>query len=73
MKRRGEVDALVLLAVVAVVLVLILIPVGCWAVPTYNVWSSARAGEAELAQAEYSRKIKTVEAQAAMDSAKSLA
>jgi hypothetical protein len=37
--------------------------------PNYRVWSSAKAGEAELAQAEYNRQIKTVEAQAEKDSA----
>lgn len=37
--------------------------------PVYTVWSSAKAGEAELAQAEYNRQIKVREAQALKDSA----
>ncbi len=37
--------------------------------PVYTVWSSGKAGEAELAQAEYNRQIKVREAQAEKDSA----
>jgi hypothetical protein len=37
--------------------------------PIYRVWSYGKAGEAELAQAEYNRQIKVREAQAALDSA----
>lgn len=41
--------------------------------PTYNVWSSKKAGEAQLAQADGNRKIAILEAEAKMQSAKSLA
>lgn len=42
-------------------------------IPKYNVWSSALSGKAELAQAEYNRKIKVAEAEATKESAQSLA
>ena len=41
--------------------------------PKYNVWSKGLAGRAELAQAEYNRKIKIAEAEATRESAASLA
>lgn len=44
--------------------------VGC---PIYNVWSSAKAGEAELRHAEFSRQVATQEAHAKMESSKMLA
>ncbi len=37
--------------------------------PIYNVWSSGKAGEAELAQAEYKRQIIVRQAQAKKDAA----
>jgi regulator of protease activity HflC (stomatin/prohibitin superfamily) len=39
----------------------------------YDVWAQRKAGEAELAHAESNRQIKTLEAQAAMESSKHLA
>lgn len=39
----------------------------------YNVWAQRKQGEAELAHAESNRQIKTLEAKAAMESAKHLA
>jgi regulator of protease activity HflC (stomatin/prohibitin superfamily) len=54
--------------------VIILIIAGLMAgLPAYNVYSSRRAGEAELAQATYNRQIKVQEAQASEEAAKSLA
>lgn len=38
--------------------------------PTYNVWSREKEGQAEYARAEQNRRIKVLEAQALMDSAK---
>jgi regulator of protease activity HflC (stomatin/prohibitin superfamily) len=43
---------------------------GC---PKYNVYSSEMAGKAELAQAEYNRQVKTLEAVQAQESSKHLA
>ena len=39
----------------------------------YIVWGESKAGEAEFARAEYNRRIKTLEAKAASESAKYLA
>lgn len=41
--------------------------------PQYNVYSSRLAGEAELAQADSTRRVKVLESQAAKDSAQNLA
>lgn len=40
-----------------------------WGYPVYTVWSSGKAGEAELAQAEYNRQIIVRQAQAKKDAA----
>jgi regulator of protease activity HflC (stomatin/prohibitin superfamily) len=47
--------------------------VGCWGVPRYQVYQQRLVGEAELARAESNRKIRIAEAQAAKESAASLA
>ncbi len=61
---------------------LILIPLGVLAAaltwsyavePRYRVWEREMAGKAELAQAEYNRRIAVLEAQAKKDAATSLA
>jgi len=44
-----------------------------WWYPSYNVYSSRMAGEAELAQATFNRQIKVQEANATAEGAKSLA
>lgn len=41
-----------------------------WVMPTYTVWSAGKAGEAELAQADYNRQTKVVEAQANLQAQK---
>ncbi len=35
-----------------------------WLLPIYNVWSAAKAGQAELSQADYNRQVQVVNAQA---------
>lgn len=45
----------------------------CAGASVYSVWSERKAGQAELARAECNRQIKTLEAKAAMESAKHLA
>ena len=56
-----------------VTLVLIFAGFLFWFFPVYGVWQRELAGKAELAQAEYSRRIAVAEAQAKKDSAKLLA
>lgn len=41
-----------------------------WGIPTYNVWQREMSGKAELAEAEWSRKIQIEEAQANLESEK---
>lgn len=43
---------------------------GMYGCPQYNVYSSRLAGEAELAQASYSRQVRVQESQAKLDAAK---
>lgn len=44
-----------------------------YGLPRYSVWQKGLAGKAELAQAEYNRKIKIAEAEATKESAQALA
>lgn len=44
-----------------------------WGCRIFDVWAQGKAGEAELRRAESNRQIKTLEAKAAMESAKHLA
>lgn len=61
------------IAATMVVLVVGLLLVGVLVgLPQYNVWRRERAGEAELAEATFSRKIAVEEAQAALDAAELL-
>lgn len=53
------------LALVAGILVL-----GMWGCPQYHVYEQEKAGEAEYKKAEQNRKVKVLEAQAKLDSAK---
>lgn len=46
---------------------------GMYGLPRYSVWQKGLAGKAELAQAEYNRKIKIAEAEATKESAQALA
>jgi hypothetical protein len=70
-QMRGEVE----LAAVALVamLILIILAGGMFGCPHYGVYSQRLEGEAELAKAEYSKKVAVQEAQAKKDSAKMLA
>jgi len=54
-------------------LALIFVAFGMWGCPQYSVYNSRMAGEAELANAEYSRQVAVREAQAKKDSALLLA
>jgi predicted PurR-regulated permease PerM len=58
---------------IAIFFGIILAIVGIILNPIVNVWVSEMNGKAEYAQAEYNRQIKVLEAQAALESAKSYA
>lgn len=68
----GEVGVLVLV-VMGLFLLLGGISTCCYIQPQYNVWAQQKAGEAELAKAESTRKVAILEAQAKRDSAEMLA
>lgn len=66
------------MAVVGGILFLIFLAVAfigflMWVIPTYTVWSSEMTGKAELAQAEWSKKVAVESAKAKKDSAQLLA
>lgn len=62
-----------LIVLAAIFVCAFIVGVGCWAVPQYNVWERGLSGKAELAKAEYNRRIAVQEAEAKMDAAKKLA
>ncbi len=49
-----------------------LIVAGMWGCPQYRVWEQGLVGEAELRRAEQNRRVRVLEAQANLDSAKLL-
>lgn len=55
------------------ILIIGIIWLGMWGIPKYGVYKQRLAGEAELANAEYSRQVAVREAQAKKDSAVLLA
>lgn len=50
-------------------LVAILVPLFMWILPVYNVWSSRKSGEAELARANFAEQVAIAEANARLKSA----
>lgn len=62
-----------LLVVLGAVLLLAIVPAGCWVVPQYGVYHQRMEGEAELAKAEYSKKVMVQDAIARKESATMLA
>lgn len=54
-------------------ILIIIIPIGMWGFPKYNVWKSGLEGQAELKRAEQNRQIAIEEAKAKKEAAQSLA
>ena len=54
-------------------ILIIIIPIGMWGCPQYNVWQSGLEGQAELKRAEQNRQIAIEEAKAKKEAAQSLA
>jgi hypothetical protein len=67
----GKAETILVMIVLAVVLGLA--GFGCWGWPTWRVWQREMAGKAELAEAEWTRKIKIEDARAVKESATMLA
>lgn len=63
-------EKIIKLSIVAVIIIVTLIMVGC---PTYKVYSARKEGEAVLAHAQSSREVAVAEAKAKMESASLLA
>lgn len=57
------------LAITLIIMALLLTLGGMWGCPKYSVYKQRMDGEAEFAQAVYSKRVKTLEAQAAESSA----
>lgn len=68
--RRRSAAPWVILGCVAFLLIITL---GMWGCPQYNVWSKELKGKAQLKQAEWNRQIAIQEAEAKKESAKLLA
>ncbi len=68
--RRGEGEGIVTLVIVLIIFLAIGLCAGC---PSYLVYTQTKAGEAEYAKAESTRKVAVLESQAKLDSAKNLA
>ena len=54
-------------------LLIVLVVVGLWGCPQYHVYTESKAGEAQLANAKYSRDVKVAEARATLESSTLLA
>lgn len=65
--RAFGISMLLVAAGLLAVVVVAIIPFWLW--PTYNVWASEMGGRAELAQAEYSKRVAVEAAKAKKDSA----
>lgn len=61
------------LVLVMAMVTLLLVVIVCWAWPTWRVWQREMSGKAELAEAEWTRKIKVEEARAVKESSSMLA
>lgn len=58
--------------IVTLFIITVIICLGLWAWPSYHVYAARLSGEAELANANYSKQVAVQEAQAKKDSAKLL-
>lgn len=72
-KQKGEIDPIIPLAIIICMALAGLVLLGMWGLPKYGVYKQGLAGEAELANADYSRQVAVREAQAKKDSAVLLA
>lgn len=57
-------------SVVLLFMLCVFVAFGMWGCPRYNAWRAGVAGSGEFVKAEQNRRIKVLEAQAALDSAK---
>jgi hypothetical protein len=57
-------------SLIGLVFLCVLVAFGMWGCPQYNAWRAGVAGSGEFIKAEQNRRIKVLEAQAMLDSAK---
>jgi len=57
----------IITGIIALGIVVALIALVMWGVPTYRVWSMEMSGRAELAEAEYNKQIIVIEAEARLE------
>lgn len=69
-KKKTSVTPWVIVSIVALIIVITL---GMWGCPTYNVWQKELKGKAQLKQAQWNRQIAVQEAEAKKESATLLA
>lgn len=62
-----------IVAFIGLTLLTLIVSLGMWGCPRYNVWEQGLAGEAELSRANFNRQIAVQEAHAKMESSKLLA
>lgn len=63
-------STIVKIASIAVTLLMLVTTLGLWGCPQYHVYEQEKAGEAEFKKAEQNRRVKVLEAQARLESAK---
>lgn len=71
MNQKGQAEAVVIAFIVFIVLVIIIF--GMWGCPQYAVYSQRQDGEAQLAHAEYEKKVQVQDALGKLEASKSLA
>lgn len=71
MNQKGQAEAIVIAFIVFIVMVIILF--GMWGCPQYAVYSQRQDGEAQLAHAEYEKKVQVQDALGKLEASKSLA
>ena len=65
-----KISTIVKLSSASLGFLLLLVVLGMWGCPLYHVYEQEKSGEAEFKRAEQNRKVKVLEAQAKLDSAK---
>ena len=57
-------------SIISISIILMIIAFTMWLIPVYNVWQKEKSGQAQLAEAEWSKQIAIREADARLESAK---
>ncbi len=71
--KTGSIGTISLLSIFVLALLVGFITLGMWGCPLYKVYEQRKAGEAQLAHAQFSKEVAVAEAKAKMESAELLA